>query len=88
MNSVDELELPKQILQLQKAHVVFNYKKYCDESNFEGLWRSKLFEILDWQEIFLLFFSKFPEIIEKALEVSILRVYKGSSSIFRTITKS
>ena len=33
-------------------------------------------------------FSKFPGIVEKALEVSILTVYKGSSSIFRTTIKS
>ena len=47
MDNGDKCELPKQILQLQKAHIVFNYKKYCDESDFEGLCRSKLFEILN-----------------------------------------
>ena len=44
--------------------------------------------LLVWHEIFCVFFSKFPRIVEKALEASILRAYKGSSSIFRTITKS
>ena len=47
MGNGDKCELPKQILQLQKVHVVFNYKKYCDESDFEGLCRSKLFEIFN-----------------------------------------
>ena len=42
-------------------------------------------EILGWQKIFFFrFFSKFPRIVEKALEVSTLKVYREGSSIFRT----
>ena len=47
MENGEKYELPKQMLQLQKAHVVLNYKKYCDESDFDGLCRSKLFDILN-----------------------------------------
>ena len=43
---------------------------------------------IGFAEKFFAFSSKFPRIAEKALEVSILTVYKGSSSILRTITKS
>ena len=46
------------------------------------------FLILGWQETFCVSFSKFHRIVEKALKASILSVYKGSLSIFRTITKS
>ncbi len=42
--------------------------------------------VLGWQEIFDVFF-KFPRTVEKALEVSILRVYKRGTNIFRTTTK-
>ena len=37
---------------------------------------------------FLRFLSKFLRRVERALEVSILRLYKGSSSIFPAITES
>ena len=47
MDNGDKYELPKQILQSQKAHVVLNYKTYCDETDFEGLCRSKLYDILN-----------------------------------------
>lgn len=47
MDSGEKYELPRQILQLQKAHVVLNYKKYCDESDFDGLCRTKLYDILN-----------------------------------------
>ena len=47
MDNGERYEVPKQILQLQQAHVRVNYKKYCDESNFEGLDRSKLYDILN-----------------------------------------
>ena len=43
-------------------------------------------KVLDWQEFFCVFlFSKFCRRMEKALEISIPRGYKGSSSIFRTM---
>jgi hypothetical protein len=32
-------------------------------------------------------FLRFPGIVEKVLEVSILRVYKGGTNIFRATTK-
>ena len=32
--------------------------------------------LLGWQEIFCVFFSKFPRIVDKALEVFLLRIYK------------
>ena len=47
MDNRKRYEVPKQILRLQKAHVLFNYKKYCDESNFESLGRSKSYDILN-----------------------------------------
>ena len=47
MDNGEKYELPKQILQLQKTHAVLKYKKYCDESDFDGLCRSKLFDILN-----------------------------------------
>ena len=37
---------------------------------------------------FLRFFLKYPRTTEKVLEVSIVRVYKGSTDSFRTKTKS
>lgn len=40
-------ELSKQIHQLQKVHVVLNYKKCCDENDFEGLSRSKHYDIVN-----------------------------------------
>ena len=46
MDNGDKYELPKQILQLQKSHVLVNYQKYCDETDFQGLDRSKLYDIL------------------------------------------
>jgi uncharacterized membrane protein len=36
---------------------------------------------------FLRFFKKFLRTVEKVLEVSILRLYKGRTNIFRTTTK-
>ena len=47
MDNGDKYEIPKQILQLQKAHAIANYQKYCDETDFEGLGRSKLYDILN-----------------------------------------
>ena len=47
MDNGDKYELPKQILQLQTSHVLVNYQKYCDETDFQGLGRSKLYDILN-----------------------------------------
>ena len=46
MDNGDKYEVPKQILQLQKTHALINYKKYCDETDFESLGTSKLYDIL------------------------------------------
>jgi hypothetical protein len=47
MDNGDKYELPKQILQLQKTHALVSYKKCCDETDFEGLGNSKLYDILN-----------------------------------------
>ncbi|CAF4286381.1 unnamed protein product [Rotaria socialis] len=47
MDNGEKHELPKQILQLQKTHVLINYKKYCDETAFESLARTKLYDIIN-----------------------------------------
>ena len=47
MDNGDKDEVPKQILQLQKTHALINYKKYCDETDFESLGTSKLYDILN-----------------------------------------
>ena len=46
MDSGEKVELSKQILQLQKTHASAEYKKYCEETNFEGLCSRKFFDIL------------------------------------------
>ena len=47
MTNGDKYEVPKQILQLQKTHALTNYKKYWDETDFESLGNSKLYDILN-----------------------------------------
>ena len=47
LDNGDKYEIPKQILQLQKTHAIMNYKKYCDETGFESLGDSKLYDILN-----------------------------------------
>jgi len=47
MDNGDKHELPKQILQLQKSHALVSYNKYCDETDFQGLGSSKLYDILN-----------------------------------------
>ena len=47
MDNGEKCVLPKQILQSQRAHTVVEYFKYCEETNFDNLCKSKLFEILD-----------------------------------------
>ncbi|CAF4334357.1 unnamed protein product [Rotaria magnacalcarata] len=46
MDSGEKVELSKQMLQSQKTHAIAEYKKYCEETNFEGLCNRKLFDIL------------------------------------------
>ncbi|CAF1575683.1 unnamed protein product, partial [Rotaria magnacalcarata] len=47
MDNGEKHELPKQILQLQKTHVLINYKTYCDQTAFEGFGRTKLYDIIN-----------------------------------------
>jgi hypothetical protein len=47
MDNGEKQEVPQQILQLQKAHAISNYKKYCGETNYESLGVSKLYDILN-----------------------------------------
>jgi hypothetical protein len=46
MDSGEKIELSKQILQSRKTHAIVNYKKYCDETDFESLGNRELFDIL------------------------------------------
>ena len=46
MDSGEKVEISKQILQLQKGHAIVQYKRYCEETDFEGLCSRKLFDIL------------------------------------------
>ena len=47
MDNGDKCELPKQIIQLQRSHAIVDYKKYCDETGFQSLGKSKLYDIID-----------------------------------------
>ena len=47
MDNGEKYQVPKQILQLQKTHALLNYRKYCDETDFESLSYSKLYDILN-----------------------------------------
>ncbi|CAF1459116.1 unnamed protein product [Adineta ricciae] len=47
MDNGEKQEVPQQILQLQKSHAIFYYKKYCDETDYESLSTSKLYDILN-----------------------------------------
>ena len=44
MDHGDKYEVPKQILQLQKTRAHIDYKKYCEETDFESLGNSKLYD--------------------------------------------
>ncbi|CAF4576361.1 unnamed protein product [Rotaria sp. Silwood2] len=43
----EQFIIPKQILQSQCSHAIVEYLKYCEETNFNNLGRTKLFETLD-----------------------------------------
>jgi hypothetical protein len=47
MDNGEKYELPKQIIQLQRSLALVNYKKYCDETGFQSLGKSKLYDIID-----------------------------------------
>ena len=46
MDSGEKIELSKQIPQLQKTHPAAEYKKYCEETDSEGLCHRNFFDIL------------------------------------------
>ena len=47
MDNGDKYEMPKQILRLQKTYALITYKKYYEETDFESLGNSKLYDILN-----------------------------------------
>jgi len=47
MDNGEKQEIPQQILQLQKTHAILNYKKYCEETDYESLSTRKLYDILN-----------------------------------------
>ena len=47
LDNGEKYELPKQIMQLQRPHAIVDYKKYCDETGFQSLGKSKLYNIID-----------------------------------------
>ena len=47
MDNGEKYELPKQIIQSQRSHTLVDYKKYCDETGFQSLGKSKLYGIID-----------------------------------------
>lgn len=47
MDNGEKYELPKQIIQSQRSHALVDYKKYCDETGFQSLGNSKLYDIID-----------------------------------------
>ena len=46
MDNGEKCELPKQIIQSQRSHAIVDYKKYCDETGFQSLGKSKLYDII------------------------------------------
>ncbi|CAF4565429.1 unnamed protein product [Rotaria sp. Silwood2] len=47
MDDGEKYELPKQIIQSQRSHALADYTKYCDETGFQSLGKSKLYDIID-----------------------------------------
>ena len=47
MDNGEKCELPKQIIQSQRSHAIVDYKKYCDETGFQSLGKSKLYDIIN-----------------------------------------
>jgi hypothetical protein len=43
----EKYALSKQIIQSQRLHALVNHKKYCDETGFQCLGKSKLYGIID-----------------------------------------
>lgn len=46
MDNREKYEVPKQIIQSQRSHALIDYKKYCDETGFQSLGNSKLYDII------------------------------------------
>ena len=47
MDNGEKYDLPKQIIQFQRAHTLADYRKYCDETGFQSLGKSKLCDIIN-----------------------------------------
>ena len=47
MDNGEKYNLPKQIIQSQRAHSLGDYKKYCNETGFQSLGKSKLYDIIN-----------------------------------------
>jgi hypothetical protein len=47
MDNGEKYELPEQIIQSPRSHAFVNYKKYCDDTEFQGLGKSKLQGMID-----------------------------------------
>ena len=43
----EKYDLPKQIIQSQRAHALADYKKYCSETGFQSFGKSKLYDIIN-----------------------------------------
>ena len=47
MDNGEKYDLPKQIIQSQRVHALADYKKYCNETGFQSLGKSKLYDIIN-----------------------------------------
>ncbi len=47
MDNGEKYDLPKQIIQSQRTHALVDYMKYCDETGFESLGKTKLYDIIN-----------------------------------------
>ena len=42
MDNGEKYDLPKQIIQSQRAHALADYKRYCDETGFQSLGKKQI----------------------------------------------
>jgi hypothetical protein len=47
MDNGVKYDVPKQIIQSQRNHILVDYMKYCDETGFESLGKTKLYDIIN-----------------------------------------
>ena len=47
LDNGEKYDLPKQIIQSQRVHALADYKKYCNETGFQSLGKSKLYDIIN-----------------------------------------